>query len=182
MLSRLILMSVCALLLADPSPQETPRRKAPETQPATQPATRPAENPTLRPPERAQILRRLIEDKERARPIEPVPETRPAKAGGPVVDAQGNPLLFEGTMLIERPARLVYEEGRPTLVVQVDANTQQPRVFELLPNQLLELMEKEAKAGVTEFLVSAEVTKYGPRNFVLLRKMLRRVDHGNIRP
>jgi len=46
----------------------------------------------------------------------------------------------------------------------------------------LEVMENEFETGVTEFVVTAELTRYRDRNYLLLRKCQRRISHGNLAP
>jgi hypothetical protein len=177
-----ILTTVCAVLLigqvGNPSPAS---QKSPETQPTTRP-TEPSS--TLRKPAQAVILKGLLGRNERPAPIQPQDPQSPG--GGPTraagVDADGQPLLLEGTLLVERPGRLVREDGHAKFVFQVDADSPVTRAMEILPNQLLEAMEREAQAGFSEFIVTAELTRYKERNYLMLRKILRRVSHGNLGP
>lgn len=166
-----------AMLVGQVEPQE------PDTKPAdSQPATRPAETgTTLRKPAQADILKNLLGQRDRLRPIRPQPSEEPSEAGAGV-GPDGLPLLLEGTFLVERPGRLMREDGRAVFVFRVDADRAASRSMPMLENQLLETMEGEAEAGFSEFIISAEVTRYGGRNFLLLRKVLRRVGHGNIGP
>ncbi len=145
------------------------------TQPAT---TTPPEQSTLRKPDEAAILKNLLRQQDRATPIlpaGPAEATSQASRGGPQ-------LLLEGTFLMERPARLIYEGDQPQLAIQADVGAPKLETMTVLENQLLEMMEREAQAGFTEFVVSAEVTRYRGRNYLLLRKVLRRVGHGNLSP
>ncbi len=175
---RWILASTCTIFLLG---QAEDKKSA-----ATQPASRPAESPSsLRKPAQANILKGLLGRHERPRPILPQSAHDAEDGVDPVagaIDPEGHPLLLEGTFLIERPGRLVYEDGRANFALQVDGGDQGVRTLELCPNQLLEAMEREAKSGFTEFIVSAEITRYRGRNYLLLRKILRRVDHGNLGP
>lgn len=175
---RWILASTCTVLLLGQAEDEKSA--------ATQPASRPAEAPSsLREPAQANILKGLLGRHERPRPILPQ-SARDAEAdtetAAGALDPDGQPLLLEGTFLIERPGRLVNVEGRPSFVLQVEGEDQGVRTVELCPNQLLEAMEREAASGFTDFIISAEVTRYRSRNYLLLRKILRRVDHGNLGP
>jgi hypothetical protein len=177
-----ILATVCALLQTGPSQDKAPAKDKPS---ATQPATRPADgNSTLRKPAQAEILKSLLGRDERPTPIhpqDPAPRdgARPTPTGAAV---DGRTLMLEGAFLVERPGRLVHEDGRAKLVISPEAEGKGPRTLEILPNQLLEAMEHEAEAGFTEFIVSAEVTRYKDANYMILRKMLRRVGHGNLSP
>lgn len=177
----LIFTGVCMIaMLGAVQSQEAPTQKAPATQPATKP-----DQPqgVQRKPVQAEILRNLLSREERPRPIEPR-ESRPIARDGkaPTVDAAGQPLFVEGTVLSERPGRLVHEAGRAKFVFRVDDSNASPRTMELLETQLLEVMERESEAGFTEFIITAEITRYRDQNYLLLRKVLRRTGHGNIGP
>jgi hypothetical protein len=54
--------------------------------------------------------------------------------------------------------------------------------MEFNKNRWLEAMEAEAEAGVTEFIISAEVTRYRGRNYLNLLKYRRQISHGNLTP
>jgi hypothetical protein len=173
-----ILGTLCATLLVAQSagPGQT-------TQPAaSHPGTQPADaSSTLRKPAQANILKGLLRQAERPAPIRPVESAAPKK-GAVSKGADGLPLLLEGTMLVERPGRLIHEDGRAKLVLFADTESQAPRTVEIVPSQLLEAMEREERAGFNEFIVSAEVTRYKDRNYLMLRKILRRVGNGNVGP
>ena len=182
MLPWLIVSAWTVLVWAQPQDRPQPIPPAPETQPTSRPTD---SNPTLRRPAQAEILKNLLARDERAAPIRPQePQTKPGRAGRPpaTVDAQGQPLLLEGTFLVERPGRLVREDGRPKFIFHPDASSSATRTIEIVPNQLLEAMERETDAGFSEFVVSAEVTRYKGSNYLILRKILRRVAHGNLSP
>jgi ABC-type transport system substrate-binding protein len=174
------------LLLVGLLGQATPDNQASET-PTTQPAatTQPADDSPseLRRPAQADILRGLLRRGTSAKPTPISPTTQPDDEEV-ATGADGQPLLLEGTFLIERPGRLVREGdvSRFQLYVAGDGESQTPRLLEILPNQLLESLEREAEAGFSEFIISAEVTRYRGRNYLLLRKILRRVEHGNLGP
>jgi hypothetical protein len=174
-----ILSTLCAALLVvqNEGPSQTATRPA-----DTQPDTRPADTSgTLRKPAQANILKGLLRQAERPEPIRPIEAAAP-KGGAAAKGADGLPLLLEGTMLVERPGRLIHEDGRAKLVLLADTNSQSPRTVEIIPSQLLEAMEREERAGFSEFIVSAEVTRYKDRNYLMLRKILRRVGNGNVAP
>lgn len=178
-----ILATACAVTLVGQSGDDRPASAgASDTQPATRPADSAA---TLRKPAQAVILKGLLGRTERPTPIRP--QDPQAPGGGATtrsagVDSEGQPLLIEGTLLVERPGRLLHDDGRARFVFQVDADSPVARSMEILPNQLLEAMEREARGGFTEFIVTAEVTRYNDRYYLMLRKILRRVGHGNLGP
>ena len=176
---RLVLTCLCAVLLMGQTEDKSAASKPAETQPTTRPAT---SNTVLRRPAQADILKNLLGRDERPAPIkpqEPQATTGPADRSGRL-DETGQPLLLEGTFLIERPGRLLREEGRAKFVFLADGTNAAPRTMEILPNQLLETLEREAEAGFGEFVISAEVTRYKGSNYIILRKILRRVEHGNL--
>jgi hypothetical protein len=167
-----------AALVGQPPGQGQAASKSADTQPSTPPAET---GSTLRKPAQANILKGLLRQAERPEPIRSVEPSGP-KAGAVVRDAEGQPLLLEGTLLVERRGRLIHEEGRAKFVLNADVADQGPRTVEITPNQLLEAIEREAQAGFSEFIITAEVTRYKDHNYLILRKILRRVDHGNLSP
>jgi hypothetical protein len=145
------------------------------------PASAPVSPGTLRRPAQAEIIQELLRERERAGVILPQDPQAPGSAGpiGAATDESG--LIPEGTILVERPGRLVSDGGRPTFVFLTSATGGHMQTMELLPNQLLEAMER-APAANSEFTISGQVTRYHGRNYLLLLKVLHRVGHGNISP
>ena len=177
-----MLVTACALMaVGQVGPSGSTASKPADTQPATWPGE---PSSTLRKPAQALILKGLLGRAERPAPIQPQDPQAPAsgRAHAAGVDAEGQPLLLEGTLLVERPGRLVHEDGHAKFVFQVDASSTVTKSMEILPNQLLEALEREAQAGFSEFIVTAEATRYKDSNYLLLRKILRRVGHGNLGP
>jgi len=152
--------------------------------PSSQPTSQPASRTPLRDPVQARIYQELLRDTERpqAKPILPVdPETglTAAESGA----GAGPTTLLEGTVLIERTGRLLRGGDRSEFHFKAGSLADGgPDVMEILKNGLLEAMETEAEAGVKEFIISAEVTRYRERNYLLLRKYRRQVSHGNLTP
>jgi hypothetical protein len=179
-------MIAAALALTWVSP---PQQRLDQEQPAepgqvgaTQPASRPGEpQSTFRKPDQARILEELLRRRESPRPI------RPAQPGGvqaSEADAStaDKPLLLEGTPLVERPGRFMVADERPLFVFHPDDSSRAPQTMEILKNQFLEIMEDEAKVGVSEFVISADVTSYRGQNYLLIHKVLRRVPNRNLSP
>ncbi len=178
MLNRKLALMALGLLVLGPTAASPKPQKAGDTQPAA----RPGENAAgVRRPQQADVLRDLLLQQGRTRPV-PARAAETVTAGGPRLGPDGQPLLLEGTFLIERPGRLVYDGGRPRFEFLLDDGATAPRILELLPSQLLETMEQEARQGFSEFVISAEVTQYQGANYLMLRKVLRRVSNGNIGP
>ena len=166
--------------------QEAPPEEQPEstTQPAT---TQPAEQrSTLRRPAQADIIRNLLRDREQTGlilPRNPDSTTSPGVTEiQPAEDGDRATLLADGTGLVERPGRLIWEKGKPVFVFIMQEGGSRLQSMELLPNQLLEALEQEAERGISEFVISARVTRYKGENYLLLRKVLHHVNHGNISP
>jgi hypothetical protein len=164
------------LVIAQPEDKPAAASRPVESQPTTRPT---GTSGTLRKPVQAEMLKKLLAQKDRPVPIQP--QTDPAHARpGPGPD--GRTLLLEGTSLTERPGRLVREGGRAKFVFHLDGESQAPRSMPILESQLLEMMEKEAEAGFQEFIVSGEVTRYRGTNYLLVRKVLRRTGEDNLSP
>jgi hypothetical protein len=152
---------------------------------ASQPTSRPVDSrSTFRRPDQARVLEELLKQKEMPRPILPSRPQGEVVAGSEQA-APGRPgerLLLEGTVLVERPGKYVAAEGRALFVFQADDSSRTAERMEILRNQYLEIMEEESRAGVSEFVVTAEITSYRGENFLLLRKVLRRVPNRNLSP
>jgi hypothetical protein len=180
-MTRLLLAGTSLLLLLAPAggqPQEADATQPPATQPTSQPAE---PRSTLRKPSQARILENLLNRADRPLPIKAQTRLEPAESSSDP-GVQRFPLLLEGTFLPERPGRLVREEGRARFVFIADGSAAATRSMPILESQLLETMEREAEAGFSEFIISAEVTRYRGQNYLLLRKVLRRTEHGNLGP
>lgn len=170
---------IAALLLLAPLPQE---RTTPDDRPHPPAASAPAEtrDTTARKPRQAEDLDQLLRAQE-VRPILPAAGgvERPTGAIRPGVDRQ---LWLDGTMLFERTGRLVRREGRSVFEFPADDGSGAIRSMEIERNQWLEAMEREAEQGALDFVVTAEVTRYRGTNYIILRKVMRRVANQNITP
>lgn len=156
---------------------------APADPPTTQPMTQPT-TPNLRRPVQVEILEQLLREREAPKPILPTkpdaPSDRTLRPDGTVTPG----LMLDGAVVVSRPGRLIRNADRSefTFVTDDVAAGLSSKTLPLLPNQLLEAMEQQAERGVTEFEITAEVTRYRGQNFLLLRKVLRRVSNGNLAP
>jgi hypothetical protein len=148
------------------------------SQPSSQPTGR---TTPLRKPADAELLRKLLDRKDQPVPIPPQADKLPTLAERGI-GPDGQPLLLEGTPLVERPGRLVRDGGRSKFVFFLDGEAQAPRTIPILESQLLETLENEADAGYHEFIVSGEVTRFRGENYLLLRKVLRRTGQDNVAP
>ncbi len=154
----------------------------PSTQPATAPAAPPDGQGVLRRPAQAEVLKGLLQRQERPMPL-PIPPAgvamSPSDRG---IGPDGQPLLLEGAFIVERPGRIEPMGGERAFVFQLGGEGAGFRRMRLLPCQLLEVVEREMSGGHVEFVVSGEVLRYRGENFLLLRKVLRRMSHGNVGP
>ncbi len=177
---RCLTATVLAVCLLQTPPAQNNHPKPGAGKPAaSQPASRRATRPSL--PTQARIYEQLLRDTEPARPtIMSVNPDRPAASTG-----KENPdLMLEGTVLAERSGRLV-RSGENTAFRFAPGevgDNKAPLVLEFNKNGLLEAMEREAEAGVSDFVISAEVTRYRGRNYLNLLKYSARIDHGNLSP
>lgn len=140
-----------------------------------------------RTPKQLDLLRELLRERERPAPIIPSRERtaaqqpRAARRALPGLEARDPRLLPDGAMIVERPARLIIDDARPRLMITVAGETE-PRTMEVNRNEWLEAMERAAGAGVSEFVITAEVSLYRGGNYVMLRKVLERLSNGNLAP
>ncbi len=148
------------------------------------PASQPAQDAGTgrsgrRTPTQIRIMRQLIAEKERRRPI--VPPSRPGRDGGGDADGAQR-LLVEGTTLTNRQGRLIREAEGAFFEFAALEGEGSPRRLQINRNGLLELMEELAAIGTARFTVSAEVSVYRGRNYLLIRHAVLRVSNGNISP
>jgi hypothetical protein len=168
--------AVLALLL--PTPQE-PVQKGADSPAATQPASQPAHpRTTLRKPKDFEVLEPLLVPE----PIRPEREANTGRSSGLHGARTAPELLPEGRMIIEKRGRYVLRDGRPLFEFTLADSETGLVLFELQRNQLLEVMETAVENGTTEFTITAEVQRYRNQNLLNMRKLLRHVDNGNLRP
>ncbi len=178
---RFVLASVVAgiCLLAPPEEKDQPAQP-PADQPASQPAVQPA---PPRNPVQARILEELLRDVEQDRPT---PILSDAAVGRKAIEDEtheGVSLLPDGTSLTERAGRLHRSGNRLEFCFTSGSPAPDaPDVMEFNKNRWLEAMEAEAEAGVEEFIISAEVTRYRGQNYLNLWKYRRQIKHGNLSP
>ena len=142
--------------------------------PASAPASQPAAAPRV--PPQVELLRPLL--RRQARPMPILPRSSGAQDKGQDAKAEAR-LLAEGTLLVERPGQFVRANGVPTFRFE---DAPELPAMQLLPNSWLEAMEELADNGFTRFVISAEVTRYRGKNYLLLVKFRRQASHGNVGP
>ena len=149
---------------------------------ASQPTTR---RSSLRKPVDAELLSRLLRDKEATTPILPVVQPNPigARANGNRAPAAGGKgRLPEGKRLIERTGRLVLDGDISYFEFDALGENRALKRMRILQNELLEQMERKAKQGAKTFKISAETTLYRGENYLLLRKAIAIMSGGNLSP
>ena len=162
-------------------PADTPRDDDAESQDEEEPAM-------PRQPDPRDIIRQLREERAPNVPILPAgtPKSRAdgARAAFDPVspNAQIEPLLPEGSYLVDRTGRLVKSGPWWTFVMEGSSQVVRSRPLRLLPSQLLTTMEQasgSADRGIL-FVISGEITEYEGINYVLLRKVLIHRGTGNL--
>lgn len=174
---RFILASLIAATCTLTPPREKDEQaEASDGRTASQPAF--PRNPT-----QARIFEELLRDTERGN-VKPILSERGIGRAAIATSEDGSPsLLLEGTILIERLGRLASHGNRSEFHFTSGSPIEDaPDVMEFNKNGLLEAMEEEAEAGVKEFIISAEVTRYRNQNYLNLLKYRRQISHGNLTP
>jgi hypothetical protein len=191
------LTTVAAAFAQEPmqSPQTQPAERVPpvdEEEDATidlnappEPATQPADrSPTEATAE--DILREFQKERPRAVPLLPTPpeDESITRIESPVDGDMPAVHLPDGYFLVDRVGRLT-QIGDWWLITFVSDNNplESPDPpMRLLPNRMLERMVRESQGAArsVEFVVSGEVTEFMGENYLLLRKLMRRRDLGNL--
>jgi hypothetical protein len=168
-------------------PPSTPGTGSPT--PADQPASE--ESQAASPPEFSaeDVLREFQRQRPRAEPILPTPSqdeniVRTAPTSG--LGRSGRGRMPDGYFLQDRAGRLTQEGNWWVFNFISDNNpdlTPDPPI-KVLPNQMLERAIRESQGGTAsvEFIVSGEVTDFLCENYLLMRKMLRKRELGNLSP
>lgn len=196
-------MAVLAMAWAargqDAPPPATTPNEAPsaEPNPSPDPSPAPADDaaaqktpePSLTPTEVSadEVLREFQKERPRAEPLLPQPpgdESVVREAAEPSARPGFGGRMPDGYMLDDRVGRLVQDGPWWTIVFRSDNN---PNVapeppLKLLPNQMLERAIRETQGGArsVEFVVAGEITAFMGDNYLLLRKLMRLRDLGNL--
>ena len=165
---------------AETKPAEPPSAGAPEPQAKTQ-----DEDDAARTPRRVSsedILKAFQKDRPTRVPIAPT-EGLGAPAATPEAAPTGSSRrLPDGFFLVDRVGRLAKDGDWYVFAFEGYSESCPELPMKLLPNQLLERMVLESEGAVssTVFIVSGEVTEFQGENYLLLRKLLRRRNLGNL--
>jgi len=109
---------------------------------------------------------------------EPAPPTAQARQS----TLAAKTVLPEGTPIVNRPGRLVWQDGWWMFRFESDHPDHPELPLKVLPNQSLESMVNATRRGPTGlvFLISGEVTAFESDNYLLTRTAMRRIDAGNL--
>lgn len=149
---------------------------------ASQPTTR---RSSLRKPFDAELLSRLLRDKEATTPILPVMPRNPIGNqgnGSRARSARGEGRRPEGELLFGRTGRLVRDGDNSYFEFDALGSDRALQRMRILPNQLLEQMERKVQLGAKTFKITAETTLYRGENYLLLKREDAIMSGGNLSP
>jgi hypothetical protein len=153
--------------------------------------TRQADPEPKREPTPTEILRELTKQANPPRPV--VPPITPGSTDRRTVSSAALPpnairpptakLLPDGYRLVDRPGRLVRDGDYWVYSIEDRAQGDPEMPVRLLPNRLLEDMERFSAGGTKPvvFVVSGEMTEYHNVNYLLVQKLLTRPELGNLK-
>ncbi|UCG15565.1 MAG: hypothetical protein JSV19_09750 [Phycisphaerales bacterium] len=167
----------------DAEPEAAPQEPPTEAdQPAVKPDQPPADGTPPSAPSAEEVIKAFEQDRPRNVAIPPVSTT--AAAAKPA-DQEGKrpPTRYpDGYLLIDRAGRVRQDGQWWTFVFESDSPSFEEPPMKLLPNRMLERAVFEVRGAPNiVFIVSGEITDYQGENFMLLRKLLRRRDLGNLK-
>ncbi len=182
-----VLVSVGALALAQSRGGDEPPASAPAGAPQAA-APEPGEPPTPAQPSPEEVIRELKRTREQLATITP---TEPESDFPGIVDPQAapispnavlDPLMPEGTYVIDRAGRLVRSGSWYAFDMEGSGQVVRTQAMRILPSKLLESMERASAGGAEDvtFNITAEVTEFHGRNYLLLRKVLIQRRLGNL--
>jgi hypothetical protein len=149
-----------------------------QTKPATQPATKPVDPRSV---SSDQLLGQMLRPPPtgQPKPLQPVPEPPGGErlVGPPAVkpNAPSVGTLREGTLLVDRPGRLVKsaDGAQAQYVFEADGKAMKDPPMTILPNIQLMAMENAVSGANRDlrFRVTGTVTEYRGKNYLLLMKV-----------
>jgi hypothetical protein len=156
--------------------------QAAETAPETKPATRPSTNASdPRGKSADEMLGNMLRPGPggQAKPLTPLPPPPSEVAKTPASvhpNASNVPTLREGTLILDRPGRMIRsaDGSQAEFVFEADGKTMRDPPMVILPNIQLMAMENAVTGANRDlrFRVSGTVTEYKGRNYLLLMKVL----------
>jgi len=165
-----------------PAPPAAPGKPSATTRPGT-PKTQDAASAVEAPgmPTAEEVIEAFEQNRPPNTAVQPV-DTIADVATRPGSDSKRLRARYpDGYLLIDRPGRLSRDADWWVLTLESDSKGFQEPPMRLLPNRMLEraVYELEGSPNLV-FIVSGEVTDYNSENYLLLRKLLRRQDLGNL--
>lgn len=175
---------------ADP-PEEGQTAPPPPTQAADQPGAEAADAEPHTPglPSAEDVIRQFQQQRPTATPLLPTgPEGETIERGrgdelGDSTDPRmAKTRLPEGYMLVDRVGRLSAQGEWWVLTFESDSDSYPEPPMKLLPNRLLERMVRESQGGSEPivFILTGEITDFRGENYLLVRKVLRKREMGNL--
>ncbi len=146
------------------------------------PATQPTSQASPRTPTQADIYRQLLREQERPTRILPTDPTGQTEPDGTASGMSKSGLRLDGTLLVDRPGRLVRTEDRTMFRFRSSGADGFSATLELNKNGLLEAMERESELDRGEFYITVVVSTYRGSNYLTLLKYRRQVSNGNLSP
>jgi len=166
--------------------QDAPDEPSPQVEPLAELAE-PATEEDLAPAEMSaeDILREFQKERPTAEPLLPQETVETEVAPPPSGSTGGSAIRMpDGFFLVDRTGRLVQDGPWWTIAFVGDNNPESAPdpPLKLLPNQMLERAVREVQGGAVgvQFVVSGEVTDFMGENYLLLRKLMRKRDMGNL--
>jgi|GEM_PF-1000198 len=181
-LRALFALPLSLALVATAQNKQDQNAKSPSTRPTSAPTT---QRSSTRKPPQAAILAPLLRNVERPRAgIRPdvLREAGGGAGGGLAAKRSAGALLPEGTIVAQRPGRFVRSDGRASFQFDAAGEDTPLPPLEIQKNSWLGAMERAADAGVTDFLLTGEITTYRGRNYLIVLNFRRRISHGNVGP
>ncbi len=169
----------------EPEPEPAPDSQTPPAepeQPQPEPPAPPADQPPGQPTQE-EVLRAFEQDRPKNEPLTPV-DVSLATPGGKEDPAAKRPRARypDGYMLTDRAGRISRDGQWYTFSFESTSAAFEEPPVKLLPNLMLERAAFEIQGSPNlVFVVSGEITDFNGENYLLLRKLLRRRDLGNLR-
>lgn len=145
------------------------------TQPASLPQIPASQRAAVRDVRQLDIYRKLLRERDAEQPLLPTAE-HPTDSTESAVGG----LLIEGTMLVQKSGRLIREADRSLFEFDALGVRGAPSTIELVRNGLLETAESAAERGTDQFTVTAEVTRYRGRNYLILKQVSAKLSNRNL--
>jgi hypothetical protein len=170
----------------EPEPEAAPDSQASPPAEPERPQPSPPAPPTDQPPGQPtaeEVLRAFEQDRPKNEPLTPV-DVSLATPGGKEDPAAKRPRARypDGYMLTERAGRITRDGQWYIFSFESSSTAFEEPPVKLLPNLMLERAAFEIQGSPNlVFVVSGEITDFNGENYLLLRKLLRRRDLGNIR-